>query len=244
MNKKTLIIIQAPYSNLAKVWSELYQFALVDDPIVIMGEALLTVPDEIFNNYRNIYCLDSDVNLLNQTNHMQIKILQYSDFADLILEFNVIDCSSEKSISEYSAVQTCTYEFKNDTLKIFELKLLPSGKNWKWQFEKISVEIFTLKNNKIIKIPPKPIFYVDIQMSDFEQNEFINDIILNKDNGLQYDWEWEEIIGKLELLSLIKNQKALEILLNLEKITNYQLDGAFKEQYNDAVSNVNWILNN
>mgnify|MGYP006155070387 FL=1 len=163
---------------------------------------------------------------------------------DLILEFNVIDCSSEKSISEYSAVQTCTYEFKNDTLKIFELKLLPSGKNWKWQFEKISVEIFTLKNNKIIKIPPKPIFYVDFQMSDFEQNEFINDIILNKDNGLQYDWEWEEIIGKLELLSLIKNEKALEILLNLEKITNYQLDGAFKEQYNDAVSNVNWILNN
>ena len=70
---------------------------------------------------------------------------------NLILEFNVIDCSSEKSISEYSAVQTCTYEFKNDTLKIFELKLLPSGKNWKWQFEKISVEIFTLKNNKIIK---------------------------------------------------------------------------------------------
>mgnify|MGYP006146250139 CR=1 FL=1 len=163
---------------------------------------------------------------------------------DLILEFNVIDCSSEKSISEYSAVQTCTYEFKNDTLKIFELKLLPSGKNWKWQFEKISVEIFTLKNNKIIKIPPKPIFYVDIQMSDFEQNEFINDIILNKDNGMQYDWEWEEIIGKLELLSLIKNEKALEILLNLEKITNYQLDGAFKEQYNDAISNINWILNN
>mgnify|MGYP006207160851 FL=1 len=163
---------------------------------------------------------------------------------DLILEFNVIDCSTEKSISEYSAVQTCGYEFKNDTLKIFELKLLPSGKNWKWQFEKISVEIFTLKNNKIIKIPPKPIFYVDFQMSDFEQNEFINDIILNKDNGMQYDWEWEEIIGKLELLSLIKNQKALEILLNLEKITNYQLDGAFKEQYNDAVSNVNWILNN
>ena len=163
---------------------------------------------------------------------------------DLILEFNVIDCSSEKSISEYSAVQTCTYEFKNDTLKIFELKLLPSGKNWKWQFEKISVEIFTLKNNKIIKIPPKPIFYVDIQMSDFEQNEFINDIILNKDNRMQYDWEWEEIIGKLELLSLIKNEKALEILLNLEKITNYQLDGAFKEQYNDAVSNINWILNN
>jgi hypothetical protein len=81
-------------------------------------------------------------------------------------------------------------------------------------------------------------------MSDFEQNEFINDIILNKDNGMQYDWEWEEIIGKLELLSLIKNQKALEILLNLEKITNYQLDGAFKEQYNDAVSNINWILNN
>ena len=67
---------------------------------------------------------------------------------------------------------------------------------------------------------------------------------MNKDNGLQYDWEWEEIIGKLELLSLIKNEKALEILLNLEKITNYQLDGAFKEQYNDAVSNVNWILNN
>ena len=88
MNKKTLIIIQAPYSNLPKVWSELYQFALVDDPIVIMGEALLTVPDEIFNNYRSIYCLDSDVNLLNQTNHTQIKILQYSDFADLILEFN------------------------------------------------------------------------------------------------------------------------------------------------------------
>ena len=81
-------------------------------------------------------------------------------------------------------------------------------------------------------------------MSDFEQNEFINDIILNKDNGMQYDWEWEEIIGKLELLSLIKNEKALEILLNLEKITNYQLDGAFKEQYNDAISNINWILNN
>ena len=36
----------------------------------------------------SLYCLDSDVNLLNQTNHTQIKILQYSDFADLILEFN------------------------------------------------------------------------------------------------------------------------------------------------------------
>lgn len=163
---------------------------------------------------------------------------------DLISEFNVIDCSSEKSISEYSALQSCSYEFKNDTLKVFELKLLPSGKNWKWQFEKISVETFTLNNNKIIKIPPKPIFNVNIQISDFEQNEFINDIILNKDNGMQYDWEWEEIIGKLEFLALMKNGKALDILLNLEKITNYQLDGAFKEQYNEAISNVNWILNN
>jgi hypothetical protein len=164
---------------------------------------------------------------------------------NFISEFNIIDCSTKRSISEYGALQTCSFEFKNDTLKIFELKTLPSGRNWKWQLEKISVEIFTIKKNKLVTIPQKAIFkHSEILIPNSEQVDFLDNILLNKDNGMQYDWAWEEIIGKLEFLSLIRNKKALDILTNLEKITNYKLDGAYKEQLNDAIATVNWVLYN
>jgi hypothetical protein len=62
---------------------------------------------------------------------------------------------------------------------------------------------------------------------------------LKKGNG--FGSEWESDLGKLEVLSLLGNNDAWEILKNYEDFTRDTTDGALSEQWEDAVATVKWI---
>jgi len=159
---------------------------------------------------------------------------------DFISEFNVFDCSNGTSIVEYDATQNCQIKFTNNIIEILAFKNLPTKENWGLQPTEISKEVIVLTSKGFESLGAKFSFSPPI-IDKKKQNEFLEDILLNKDNGLHQDWSWEEIIDKLELLSLMNNEKAENILFNIEKLTNYQFDGGVKEHYRDAIAIIKWM---
>ena len=66
--------------------------AQANDSIVVIGEALLQIPENILTAFSHIYCLSNEQNLLNDSVKDRMSIIEYSQFADLVLQF-------ERSIS-------------------------------------------------------------------------------------------------------------------------------------------------
>jgi len=171
-----------------------------------------------------------------------IAILCGYELDEVYSEFDIFDCVLKGSISRYGALENCKIEFDNDTLKIIGLKYLPSGDNWTWQNIEMSIEYILTDGKMLISSGISPAFHqLTTSIPVEEQQEFLIYLLLNKDNGLQHDWVWDEIIGKLEVIALTGNEEAIDVMINLQEITNYQLDGAYMEQYRDALATLEWI---
>lgn len=157
----------------------------------------------------------------------------------IISEFNIFNCESGKSYTEFGALKICKIAEGKDELKIEELKYLPVGKDWNWELVQIGEQKLTLQNNEVVcsKLEPK---LGEIQISEELQNEYLNSLKENKD--LSKDWELN--IGKLEALSLIGNQKAWEILKSYEDFTGEKVSGEAAEQLHEAIKNVEWLKGN
>ncbi|WP_277559655.1 hypothetical protein [Acinetobacter beijerinckii] len=94
MKNRTLFIIQSNYMNTDKILVELAQMAQTEDSIVVMGDALLKLTNPIVDIYSNLYCLSNEQTLLNNEFKPQFKVIEYSEFANLVLEFE--NCISLK----------------------------------------------------------------------------------------------------------------------------------------------------
>tara|TARA_B110000114_G_C15026594_1_gene371209 strand:- start:356 stop:1126 length:771 start_codon:yes stop_codon:yes gene_type:complete len=154
----------------------------------------------------------------------------------IMSEFNVFNCKNGNVLVGYGAVQICRIEEKQDALIIRELKYLPVGKNWNWELIQIGKQEITQNEGEIIvknQIPELEKFAID----EVIQRQFLNS--LKKGNG--FGSEWESDLGKLEVLSLLGNNDAWEILKNYEDFTRDTTDGALSEQWKDAVATVKWI---
>ena len=163
----------------------------------------------------------------------------------LYSEFDVLECATGASISRYAADQKCRLEFVQDTLRITELKYLPSGANWAWQFERIAIGMIVPRDGQLIALPTVPAFrFLTTSIPVSDQEEFLSHFRLNLDNGLQHNWKWDELLGQLEVIALTGNEDAMDLLTNLENLCNYQLDGAYREQYLDALATLQWIREN
>ncbi|ENW96489.1 hypothetical protein [Acinetobacter sp. NIPH 298] len=88
MQNTTLFLIQPPYSQLDKMWADLCQMAQADDSIVIMGDAALHIPQTILDRFSHLYGLSSEQSLLNVEIKEYVKIIEYTQFADLVLHFD------------------------------------------------------------------------------------------------------------------------------------------------------------
>lgn len=86
MKNRTLFIIQSNYMNTDKILVELAQMAQTEDSIVVMGDALLKLTNAIVGVYPNLYCLSNEQTLINNKFKPQFKVIEYSEFADLVLE--------------------------------------------------------------------------------------------------------------------------------------------------------------
>ena len=87
MKNSTLFLIQSPYNNVNKILDELSQMAKADDHIVMMGDSVLQVTDAVVDTYPNIYCLSNEQSLLQDDLKEHVRILEYAQFADLVLQF-------------------------------------------------------------------------------------------------------------------------------------------------------------
>ena len=87
MKNSTLFLIQSPYNNVSKILDELAHMAKADDHIVMMGDSVLQVTDAVVDIYQNIYCLNNEQSLLQDALKQHIRILEYAQFADLVLQF-------------------------------------------------------------------------------------------------------------------------------------------------------------
>lgn len=184
---------------------------------------------------------DYPISTFTFSNDQTISICGWQhDDGKTISEFNVFDCDTGNSITEYGAVQTCSYSFRNDTLAIYELKNMPAGWDWKYQLKRIGKELIVLKNGKLQSLGQRRSFSSPSIPKEL-QKDFIKEVKRIKYAGLNKEETWEDVISKLELMSIIKNKEALYMLKNLEKITKTQFDGGVREHYNDALSNIEWL---
>ncbi|WP_087545735.1 hypothetical protein [Acinetobacter sp. WCHA29] len=87
MKNSTLFLIQSPYNNVSKILAELTHMAKVDDHIVMMGDSVLQVTDAVVDTYPNIYCLSNEESLLQDNLKERVNILEYTQFAELVLQF-------------------------------------------------------------------------------------------------------------------------------------------------------------
>ena len=87
MKNSTLFLVQSPYNNVNKILDELAHMAKADDHIVMMGDSVLQVTDAVVDTYQNIYCLNNEQSLLQDALKQHIRILEYAQFADLVLQF-------------------------------------------------------------------------------------------------------------------------------------------------------------
>ena len=87
MKNSTLFLVQSPYNNANKILDELSQMAKVDDHIVMMGDSVLQVTDAVVDTYPNIYCLSNEQSLLQDRLKERVGILKYTQFAELVLQF-------------------------------------------------------------------------------------------------------------------------------------------------------------
>ena len=179
---------------------------------------------------------DTPILIYEFSNGKSISICGYQDSELNISEFNVFDCQSGKSYVEYGAMENCEIKTKKDTLIIQLLKFLPTGENWNWESVQIAEQVFTTDLNeiKVLDIKPK---YKPISIESKQQSDFLNS--LKKGQGFGNNWEND--LGKLEVLSILGNKKAWEILKNYEEFTGVKTDGALAEQWGSAVSTVSWV---
>jgi len=156
----------------------------------------------------------------------------------IMSEFNIFDCNTGKSFVEYDAMQACRIIEAKDSVTLEELKFLPVGKDWSWDLIQIGEQKIYTNNNEITISPTKPKL-AEITISNQQQLDFISSLKKNVGFGTN----WEDDLGRLEVLSLIGNSEAWEILNHYEEFTDQDTDGAIAEQWSDAVATVVWIRN-
>ena len=87
MKNSTLFLVQSPYNNVNKILDELAHMAKADDHIVMMGDSVLQVTDAVVDTYPYIYCLCNEQSLLQYGTKERVRILEYAQFAELVLQF-------------------------------------------------------------------------------------------------------------------------------------------------------------
>lgn len=87
MSDKTLYLVQSNYASTAPILDQLAQIYAPEDQVVLMGESVLFSSHDFIKHLNQVYILEQDTELLNQSpNNSQI--IDYAAFATLCLQFN------------------------------------------------------------------------------------------------------------------------------------------------------------
>jgi len=142
-------------------------------------------------------------------------------------EFEVIPCSLNKYILQFSALDICRVESLTDTLRITKVKNLPFDENWKWKYFDYKQFDISYKNNTY-NIDTTFVFQAPPMNSDdlIDLKEFY---ISNKDN---YD-SFEKLNFLILGAALNGDDYFKKLLFSIDNEIN--LDGAYAEYYSEAL---------
>ncbi|NHB57452.1 DsrH/TusB family sulfur metabolism protein [Acinetobacter shaoyimingii] len=87
MSKNTLYLVQSTFSNTPHVLDKIAQIYGTEDAIFLMGESALYVHDERLKPYAKLYVLNNDAEMLTSELASHVHLLNYAQFADLVLSF-------------------------------------------------------------------------------------------------------------------------------------------------------------
>lgn len=88
MNPSTLYLVQSSYHATPKIIDELSHLFQIGDQVVFMGDSVAHISTEMIQPFESVSCLSIEKDLLDTDTLSQVKILDYDQFADLVLTFN------------------------------------------------------------------------------------------------------------------------------------------------------------
>ena len=88
MNPSTLYLVQSTYQNTPNIIDELGHLYQVGDQIIFMGDSVARLSAQIIQQFKSVSCLSIEKDLLDADTLAQINVLDYDQFADLVLTFN------------------------------------------------------------------------------------------------------------------------------------------------------------
>ncbi|MNH60950.1 hypothetical protein D3C81_160640 [compost metagenome] len=88
MNPSTLYLVQSTYHNTPNIIDELGHLYQVGDQIIFMGDSVARLSAQIIQEFKSVSCLSIEKDLLDTDTLAQINVLDYDQFADLVLTFN------------------------------------------------------------------------------------------------------------------------------------------------------------
>ncbi|ADY82065.1 hypothetical protein BDGL_001479 [Acinetobacter pittii PHEA-2] len=71
-----------------KIIEELRNLFRVGDQVVFMGDSVAHLSAEMIQPFESVSCLSIEKDLLDTDTLFQVKVLDYDQFADLVLTFN------------------------------------------------------------------------------------------------------------------------------------------------------------
>ncbi len=187
---------------------------------------------------------DKPVLVYDFTNGNRVNVCGYvHENSEVISEFNVFDCETGESFLAFDAVENCYIKTYNDTLEIQLLKSLPIGDYWKWELVQIGKQTITTNSDKL-EVSKLEVKYDRTEVDSKHQIAFLNS--LDKYKGSLPMVDWEDALGKLEVLSLNGNKRAWEMLKEFDLYINSDSkpDGALAEEWKDALATVRWVTKN
>ncbi|MBJ9419429.1 DsrH like protein [Acinetobacter oleivorans] len=88
MNPSTLYLVQSTYHNTPNVIDELGNLYQKGDQIIFMGDSVVRLSPEMIQQFESVSCLSIEKDLIDTDTLTQINVLDYDQFADLVLTFN------------------------------------------------------------------------------------------------------------------------------------------------------------
>jgi 2-hydroxy-3-keto-5-methylthiopentenyl-1-phosphate phosphatase len=88
MNPSTLYLVQSTYHNTPNVIDELGNLYQKGDQIIFMGDSVVRLSAEMIQQFESVSCLSIEKDLIDTDTLTQINVLDYDQFADLVLTFN------------------------------------------------------------------------------------------------------------------------------------------------------------
>ena len=88
MSNNTLYLIQSNYTNTENIFSKLSEMLAPKDSVVLLGDSAMLGHSPLLLNIKNIYVLENDALNLPKSVSNDLQIIDYAQFADLVLKFN------------------------------------------------------------------------------------------------------------------------------------------------------------